>query len=172
MRYNKGSLKFFMKIAIFSYSRSGFTRRLALKLAELLSADVFELIDKTSRSGMLGYLLGGRDASLARLTKLEVLEARVSDYDLVLIGGPVWAWSLSPAERTFLTEQKDQIKNYALFCTQGGSGADKLFKQAEEILGKPSSATFVLLSKEVGQVAVAGKILNFVNKIKMYEPKQ
>ena len=117
-----------MKTLVAYYSRSGRTRKVAETLARLLQADLEEIIDCKDRSGFLGYLTAGRDASLNRLTKLKSLTKDPSSYDLVVVGTPIWAWNVSPPVRTYLTENKDKIRKVAFYCTMGGSSEGKAFK--------------------------------------------
>lgn len=51
---------------------------------------------------------------------LLLLEHRVEDYDLIIIGTPVWSYTVTPPIRTFLEEQKINNKQVALFCCHGG----------------------------------------------------
>jgi len=117
-----------MKTLIVYYSRTGATKKLAGFLAEKLGAESEEIKDTVKRAGVTGYLLAGRDASLRRLTKLETIKNNPADFDLVIIGTPIWAFNMSAPIRTYLTEQKDKFKRVAFFCTMGGSGDEKAFK--------------------------------------------
>ena len=45
-----------------------------------------------NRAGIIGYLFAGRDAVRKKLTKLKPLKFNPTDYDLVIIGTPIWAY--------------------------------------------------------------------------------
>jgi len=158
-----------MKIIVVFFSRTGTTRKVGEMIAEKFGADTEEIKDTVDRSGVKGYLLSGRDAMRKRLTKLEPLKHNLAEYDLVVIGTPVWGWTVSVPMRTFVTEQKGIIKKTAFFCTMGGSGAERAFSEMEKIIGKKPAGTLALTTKEV----VAGnfsekveKFLSGLNKVK------
>jgi flavodoxin len=154
-----------MKTLILFYSRTGTTKKVAEKLAVIFSADIEEIFDTVNRSGAKGYLLSGRDATLKKMTKIKPLVHNLSDYDLVIIGTPIWAWTMSTPIRTLLTEQKDKIKQAAFFCTQSGSGAQGAFSNMAELINKQPLASLNLLTKEVAQDKISEALNNFVARI-------
>jgi flavodoxin len=154
-----------MKTLILFYSRTGMTKKVADKLAVIFNADTEEIYDTVNRSGASGYLLSGRDATFKKLTTLKPLIHNINEYELVIIGTPVWAWTMSTPVRTLLTEQKDKINKVAFFCTQGGSGAEKAFIQMAQLLNKKPIASFSLLTKEVAQDKMSDVINDFATKI-------
>src|SRR3989339_644824 len=99
-----------MKTLIVYYSRTGTTKRVAEAIAEKLGADLEEIVDKKDRKGAMGYLTAGRDATLRRLTEIEPLKKRAEDYDLVIIGTPIWSWNMSVAVRAYLSLNKEALK--------------------------------------------------------------
>jgi flavodoxin len=153
------------KILLVYFSRTGTTRKLGELIAEKTGAVVEELKDTVNRMGVKGYLVSGRDAGKRRLTVLEPVKANLADYDVVIIGGPIWSWNMCVPVRTFLSEHKDEIKAAAFFVTMAGSGDLKAFKEMGEIINKNPIATLSLKTKEV----VAGEFGNledFCAKIK------
>lgn len=145
------------------YSRTGFTRLVAQDLARALNADLEELIDLKNRRGILGYLRSGFDAARQRLTELRPLSKHPEPYDLVVIGTPIWNASISSAVRTFLVQHKAELKKVAFFCTYGGSGTERLFRQMEEVCGKAPLATMAVRDREMGGAMQAARIREFVN---------
>jgi flavodoxin len=103
-----------MKILITYYSKTGNTKRVAEDLAKNLKADIDEIIDLTDRSGIKGWFLAGRDAMKEYLTEIKTSK-NPKDYDLVIIGTPVWAWNTTPAARTYVTKFKNQFRKVAFF---------------------------------------------------------
>ncbi|MDD5254095.1 MAG: flavodoxin [Candidatus Nanoarchaeia archaeon] len=152
-----------MKTLIVYYSKTGNTKKVAEELNKQIKADVEEIIDTKKRSGILGWILGGRDAVRNKLTKINPIKYNPEDYDLVLIGSPVWGFKVVPAIRTYLTENK--FKQVAFFCTMDGSGDEGTFKSMEEISKKPI-ATLAVKSKELEQNILADKIKEFIEKWK------
>jgi len=153
------------KILLVYFSRTGTTKKLAGLIAEKTGAVVEELIDTVSRKGVIGYIISGRDATRRRLTKLEPFKSNLAEFDVVIIGGPIWSWNMCVPVRTFLNEHKSEIKEAAFFCTMGGSGFERAFKEMEEIINKKPLAALALKTIEV----VNGKFENveeFCQKIK------
>lgn len=154
-----------MKTLVVYYSRTGVTKKVAEILSVKLKADLAEVVDLQDRSGAIGYLKAGRDASLKRLTQIKPIVKNLADYSLVLIGTPVWAWTMSTPIRTFLTENKNKLSNVAFFCTMGGSGDDKTFLQMAAIINKQSKAELCLLTRNVVHGNFEEKISNFLEKL-------
>jgi flavodoxin len=155
-----------MKTLILFYSRTGLTKRVAEKIAEALGADIEEVIDTADRSGANGYLISGRDAALNRLAKIKDLNHNLSNYDLVVVGTPIWAWNMATPIRTVLSEQKDKIKQTAFFCTQGDSGAKQAFSKMARLIGRDPIDCLALKSKEVVNDKIQKSLEEFVVKLK------
>ena len=85
-----------MKALVVYYSRSGVTRKVAQALAAALGAEIEEIVDTKDRSGAGGWLKAGADASLKRLTAIQPMTKDPAGYDLVVIGTPVWGWTMTP----------------------------------------------------------------------------
>lgn len=155
-----------MRILIIYYSRDGHTKSVATELAQALGADLEEIVDQKSRRGIVGWLLGGRDATRKRETQIAPTKYNPAQYDLVVIGTPIWAWNMTPAVRAYLAQTKGKIKQAAFFCTQGGSGGEKTFGYMEELSGLKPKATLELNSKELTGPDRDRKIAEFVANLK------
>lgn len=150
-----------MKTLVVFYSRTGTTKKVALEIANKLGVEIEEIKDTVNRSGVKGYLVSGRDAMKKRLTTLELTTKNPADFDLVIIGTPIWGWNMSVPVRTYITEKKDNFKKVAFFCTMGGSGDDKAFAEMEQIIGQKSAATLALLTRDVAKNDFAEKLEKF-----------
>jgi hypothetical protein len=126
------------------YSRTGTTRKLAEAIAKTLDADLGQIGDRKSRRGPVGFVTGGKDAFLKRLTEIDEPEQSPADYERVLIGTPVWASTMAPAIRTWLTRHRDELSEVAFFLTTGGSGIDRTFTAMAELAGRSPVATLGL----------------------------
>ena len=158
-----------MKILIAYYSRTGTTKKVAESLKEKLGleVDLEEIQDIVNRDGVKGYMLAGRDAMQKRLTKLLPIKSLPENYDLVIIGTPSWAWTMSVPVRAYITEQKEKFKDVAFFCTMGGSGDEKTFLEMEKIIGKKPKATLALKTVEVVKNEFENRVADFAEKIKI-----
>ncbi|MCX7704262.1 MAG: NAD(P)H-dependent oxidoreductase [Planctomycetota bacterium] len=143
-----------MRILLVFYSRTGTTRKTAEVLANelrLKGQDVVveELSDKKKREGIFGWLGASKDATLRRKTEIEPLKAEVENFDLVVVGTPVWAFTATPAVCAFLERYREKIKKVAFFCTMRSSGSKGAFKKMRKVLGKEPVSTLPLLEKIV-----------------------
>jgi flavodoxin len=154
-----------MKTLVVYYSRTGVTRAVANVLAGQLEADVEELHDRKDRNGAMGYLLAGRDATLKRLADIDPPQKDPKAYDMVVLGTPVWAFTMAPAIRTYLTQHGAAIKKAGAFCTMGGSGDKRTFRHMAELLGKQPAATLTLLEKDVRRGTFVAAVKEFVAQL-------
>jgi flavodoxin len=134
-----------MKILVVYYSRTGNTKKAALQISRELRAQTDEIIDlKDRKMKIVGWLVSGRDASKGSLTEIKC-KKDPSKFDLVIVGTPIWAWTLTPAIRTYLAIKK--FKKVAFFCTCGGDSG-KAFVEMQRLSKKPV-ATLVLSEKDL-----------------------
>jgi flavodoxin len=148
-----------MKILITYYSRTGNTEKAAKNIAEILGADLDRILDKKSRKGFLGIIGAGKDALFRKSTFIET-DKDPAQYDIVIIGTPVWAGSAAPAVRTYLKNNK--IVKAAFFCTSGGGGAAKTFSNMEKLSIRPI-ATLGLRDKRIDSSEI--EIREFCDKV-------
>jgi flavodoxin len=149
------------RILVAYYSRSGNTRKIARQIAATLNADVEEIIDTDRRQGIRGYLRSGRQAFFRKMTSLQPEIRRPSDYDLVVIGSPIWNISLSSPVRTYIRQHRREIKDAAFFCTCGGSGAARVFEQMAEESGQRPVALLAVREAELDSPQTATAISRF-----------
>jgi len=140
-----------MRTLVVYYSRSGHTRQVAELLAEKMTADLQELIDQSPRKGLFGWLKSGRDAIKEKETELAPLQHKPEDYDLVLVGTPVWAAHPAPAVRTFLKSHDLTGRRVAFFCTMNARGGEETFDIMKGLLsgGEPVSMLALAMKKQV-----------------------
>lgn len=150
-----------MKTLILFYSRTGTTKKVAEKIATILKADIEEVSDSINRSGIRGYLIAGKEAVSKKIITINPIINNISDYDLVIIGTPVWAWTMSSPIRSLITEQKENFKQVAFFCTQGGEGNQGALSDMIKLSNKEPIATLSLLTKKVLHDQIEEDINNF-----------
>jgi len=150
------------KILIVYYSRTGMTKKIAESLGGRLGADLEEIISVKNRSGVLGYLLSGKEAARKEAAQIQPAFRNAADYDLVIIGTPVWGWNISSPMRAYLQQNIGKLRKLALFCTMGGSGDKQSFEEMEKICGLKSAAQISFLTKEVQAGAGQEKLDKFI----------
>jgi flavodoxin len=154
-----------MKSLVVFYSRTGITRTVAQSISKALGADLEEIVDMVDRSGMLGYVMAGKDATQKRLTKIKDVKYDPSGYDLVVVGTPVWAWTMSSPIRTYLGSYAGKFKDVAFFATYGGSGADKIFEEMGKMCEKTPKSALGMTAREVSSGATE-RIKAFTDSLK------
>ncbi len=152
-----------MKTLIVYYSRTNVTKGIAEKLQKELDCDIEEITDDGKYNGKLGFLKGGMNASMGRSSDINPITKNPADYDLVIIGTPVWASNMAAPVFTFLIQNKDKIKNMASFCTCMGGGYEEALAKIAEVSCKKQISTMFLTSKDIENPSE--KINNFINKI-------
>jgi flavodoxin len=153
------------KILVAYYSRTGTTKQVAAELAAMLSADIEEVTDTKDRKGFFGYMGGGRDASGKKTTVIGPLQKDPVEYDLVVLATPVWAWTVTPAMRTYLIQTKGRFGKAAFLCTMGGSGDLKTFAAMEEVSGLKPEATVSFKTDEVKKGRHAQRLRDFADQL-------
>lgn len=113
-------------------------------LGEALSCPVEKVRDDVKRSGLLGWLRSGRQAMKGETTELKPLQRDLGDFDLVAVGTPVWAGTMSTPVRSFLEAQRDDLPDVAFFCTAGGDNTAGTFADMEECCGHEPVATLAV----------------------------
>jgi flavodoxin len=128
-----------LKSLVIYYTRTGNAGFAAEAVAAELGADVEEVIDLKKRSGLGGWLSGGKDASQGKDTEIAPPKKAPADYDLIVVGTPIWAGKPTPAIRTYLKKNDLSGKKVAAFFTQGG----KKIVGIEEIKALISNSSWV-----------------------------
>ncbi len=95
------------------------TKFIAETIAAELGSDVEEVVDLKNRAGKIGWMEATQDASREKETQIAPTNKNPNDYDLLIIGTPVWAFTLTPAIRTYLEKNDLSEKKVALFFTLG-----------------------------------------------------
>lgn len=155
-----------MKALVVFYSRTGTTKKVAQDISKLLKADIEEIIDLKKRRGILGYIKSGKDAAFKKITKIKPIERDSSKYDIVIIGTPVWAGTMSSAIRTYISENKDKFNRVVFFCTMSGSGYQSTFNHMKNLCRKKPLALIALKTKIVRKDNYLKRIKSFIEAIK------
>ena len=156
-----------MKTLVVFYSRTGRTRVAAMELAQELGADVEELHEmRGGRSGVKGYVLAGRDAWLARESPLAPLRYDPSAHELVVVAGPVWAFTMCPAVRAYLKLCGPKLHRAAFLCTQAGKGARRTFMRMAALLDRAPVDTLVLIDRDIDKNRHTAALSAFAARLK------
>jgi len=129
------------------YSRTGKTRFVAEKVSSELKADIEEVVDLKNRSGRFGFLKAGYDATRGNETKIGETQKSPSEYDLIVIGTPVWNSRPASAIRTYLKRNDFSEKKVAIFCTNEGIGKEKALERTKALISNVNIVGELEISK-------------------------
>ena len=146
------------------HSRTGYTRAIASEIAAACDCDVEELRDEVGRGGLVGWVRSAFEAVSRFDTLLQPTRHDPADYDLVIVGTPVWFWSLSSPVRTWLRRHRAKLGKVAFFCTCGSSGERRVLADFEALCGA-AVASLALTDGEIDAGAHTGKVAAFVAQI-------
>lgn len=152
------------KTLVVFYSKTGTTKRVAEEIAKNMRCDIEEIIDKKKRTGIIGFIIGGRDAMKKIPTEIEEVRYDPEKYDLVIVGSPVWAGNIAPAIRSYLQKFNGKFHSVAFFCTMGKNGDKTTFDNMCEACGKNPERTIAFLAKDVKRGAYTAQMHEFFDK--------
>ena len=111
-----------MKTCVAFYSLQDHTRQLAQAMADEIGGDLADvrLAKQPNVKGFMAFMWAGFSTLTNKTPALAALDLDLADYDLILIGTPVWAGTLVPALRSLLAQSDLSGKKVALFASCGG----------------------------------------------------
>ncbi|KVD18062.1 flavodoxin [Burkholderia ubonensis] len=136
------------KILVVFYSRTGTTRRAGAALATMLHADVEEIVETRSRIGPFGFLRSLVEAINRKPAEIAASKQDPSAYDLVVIGTPVWAGSVSSPVLAYLDANRQRLPRVAFFCSFAQRGADSALAQMRMLAPRPPLAECRVTARE------------------------
>ncbi|MDA3815095.1 MAG: hypothetical protein PF549_01880 [Patescibacteria group bacterium] len=152
-----------MKTLIIYYSRTNTTKKIAEKVGEKLGAQLVEIKSPEMKKGFWGFLRAGKQALKKMLPEIEDIKVNLDEFDLIVIGTPIWAGTIASPLRTFLVQNKGKFKEVAFFCTCGDKQT-RAFKDIEKLIEKQPKATFELNKKEM-KMGYQQKLEDFIKQI-------
>ena len=142
-----------MKILCVYYSRTGKTEKLMEEIAQELGCEKAPLSDGVNRAGLAGWLRSGMQAMARRLPPVARPETALplSEYDLVILGTPVWAGRCSAPMRAFLREFGEELREVAYVITRSSDNHyDQVFDQMDLYVRHPRKRAVSIRCGAVG----------------------
>lgn len=140
-------------VLVVYYSRGGQTEFVARQIAARCGADIERIEDGRSRGGVLGYLRSAMETLVGWRPEIQKGRYRPTDYDLVIVGTPVWFWGVASPVRSWVLRHRRALDHVAVFCTCGGSGHAKALDDLELLCGRAALARLALTEATVPQCA-------------------
>jgi len=151
-----------MKILVVFYSRHNHTEIVGKIIGKILGATVEKIVDKKDRSHLISWSKSAFDEELRTPTEIEILENNPNDFDLVVVGTPIWD-GISPAVRAYLSSNK--FKKVAFFSTFDASPEDAFYVMGNLSKRKPI-ATLEVQDRQVDIGEHTKKIKEFCIELK------
>ena len=126
------------------YSMSGHTRTVAHELRDVMAGDIEEITEPHPRHGIIGVVRALVDAVAKREPPIQPAKGDPRNYDVLLVGGPVWAGRMASPVRSYVKRYGAAAPHLAFFCTEGGRGSDTAFADLASLCGRKPEATFVV----------------------------
>ena len=159
-----------MKTLVVYYTRSGTTAKAANMIAAALDADKEEIKESSGRGGPIGWLRSGMEANQRKPADVKPLNADPASYDLVVVGTPVWAGTVSSPVRGFIEKHRDRLPRVAFFCTMGGDNATKTFLEMEAACGAKPASILALQKHTVDGGEAQARVTEFAEALKAQGP--
>lgn len=154
------------KILVLYHSRTGSTEKVAKALKAELGADIMEIKCTRYKGGWFRYLLAGYDSVTGRLPPVEVPDFRATNYDLVLLGSPIWTSYPALPLRAFLAGDRNLPTRVGLFLTFGGhSPPDKAVNFVSNMLPNPVEAALTLSQARVVNDDYVADMMSFIQSL-------
>lgn len=110
------------KAVIIYYSYTNNTRTIAKRIQEKLQCDLLEIKTVIPYSDEYDIVVeqGKKEVEMGYTPEIEMLEKDLKQYDTIILGTPVWWYTIAPAVKTFLTQYSLEGKKIIPFATNGG----------------------------------------------------
>jgi len=144
------------------YSRSGTTKKAAEMFARRTNAKSEEIKDGMDRKGISGYFKSAKEAFRKEIIPIEPMKLDPSQYEIVVIGSPIWAGTISSPVRSYLEKNKGKFKRVGFFCTMNGSENDKAAREVEMIVGKKLAVKTELNARDIKEGTISPRVECFI----------
>lgn len=151
-----------VRACVIYYSYSGITRGIAEGIRNASGCDVIEVRTKTPYSSFTAYTTGVLRSRKMACDPIVPDEIDVSQYDILIIGTPVWAWKPSPAINAAVKALKGcEGKMAVIFttCSNHPGEALPILSKALEERGVTVMAEISLNAEDTKNPDAGGEIL-------------
>ncbi len=111
-----------MKTLIVYYSYTNNTEKVAKRIAELKKYDILKLEPLVDYSTDYQKVVDEEEAKMdsEEIVELKPINVDLNQYDRIILGTPVWWYTMAPVVRSFLSGNNLNGKKVIAFITNGG----------------------------------------------------
>lgn len=155
------------KTLIAYYSMTGNTRKVAdeIRAAVGADADIEEIREPRARHGFTGTVRAMFDSLFRREPPIEPAALNPDGYDLLVLGGPVWASRMAAPVRTYAHRYGGKVPQIAFFATEGRTGAERAFKDLEQVCQHAPKATLAVDAEHIKPEAHQDAVKRFATSV-------
>lgn len=153
------------KTLVVYYSLSDKTRQMADDIAAGLGATLERIEAPSIGGGALGYVKAALSAFGRRPVAIAEPRHDPADFDLVVVGSPVWVGRVSGPVRTYLTRYGKSFKRCAFFVTLGSGGAESTFADMAACSGRQPEAIAAISDRDRREALSETTVMAFLNRL-------
>ena len=148
------------KVLVLYYSETGTTKTVAQELQKQLGADIesIEAVEPYSGNFQETIQRSGRERESGQTPALKPLGKKVTDYDVIFLGYPIWFGTYAMPIATLVKEQDFAGKTIVPFCTFGSGGLNTSADALKKAL--PKAKIVAGYGVRTARVAAAAKELD------------
>ena len=111
-----------MKKLVVFYSYTGHTKMIAENIQQKLNCDILEIKPVKPYSTDYQTVVDEEqnNSSVGKTPDIQKIDKNLNDYDEIIIGTPVWWYTIAPVIRTFFTQNDLSNKTIKPFATNAG----------------------------------------------------
>lgn len=147
------------------YSMSGNTRAIANEIRNATGADLEEIVEPRRRQGIVGVMRAMFDSVTRREPPIFPSTHDPAKYDVLLLGGPVWAGHMAAPVRSYAKRYGSTAPKVAFFCTEGGHGAESAFAELEHLCARNAEATLAVDAAHLAPEAHSNELGRFATSV-------
>ncbi len=123
-----------MKKLVVFYSYTGHTKMIAESIQRKLNCDILEIKPVKPYSTDYQTVVDEEqnNSSVGKTPDIQKIDKNLNDYDEIIIGTPVWWYTIAPVIRTFLTQNDLSNKTIKPFATNA-SWLGHTFKEIQKL---------------------------------------
>ena len=160
-----------MKTIVIYYGYGNHTKMIAERIKGKIDCDILEIKPRIPYSNDYQTVVNETEDNLQtkETPEIEDIDANLDEYDKVILGTPVWWYTITPPIRTFLTKYDLSGKEVYLYATNAGwigFTFDEIKELCNGIIKSEMNIKFTTDHSENRLVTSDEKIDYWINKIK------